>query len=141
MSGGNKRRRKKCHWNICHLGINVVQSCLHFWRFFIFLKKLYPINALSSIRKINFGGEFLYINKYKIILFFKPRPKKPTHNTNAVHVHTETVKLADFAILLTAQFLRSNITVCFGDNHLRRIYIHTPGPTSLSTELLFLNRF
>ena len=26
MSGGNKRRRKKCHWNICHLGINVVQS-------------------------------------------------------------------------------------------------------------------
>ena len=26
MSGGNKRRRKKCRWNICHLGINVVQS-------------------------------------------------------------------------------------------------------------------
>ena len=26
MSGGNKRRRKKCHWNICHLGINVIQS-------------------------------------------------------------------------------------------------------------------
>ena len=28
MSGGNKRRRKKCRWNICHLGINVVQSFL-----------------------------------------------------------------------------------------------------------------
>ena len=28
MSGGNKRRRKKCPWNICHLGINVVQSML-----------------------------------------------------------------------------------------------------------------
>ena len=26
MSGGNKRHRKKCRWNICHLGINVVQS-------------------------------------------------------------------------------------------------------------------
>ena len=26
MSGGNKCRRKKCRWNICHLGINVVQS-------------------------------------------------------------------------------------------------------------------
>ena len=26
MSGGNKRRRKKCRWIICHLGINVVQS-------------------------------------------------------------------------------------------------------------------
>ena len=26
MSGGNKCRRKKCNWNICHLGINVVQS-------------------------------------------------------------------------------------------------------------------
>ena len=28
MSGGNKRRRKKCRWNICHLGINVVQSII-----------------------------------------------------------------------------------------------------------------
>ena len=26
MSDGNKRPRKKCRWNICHLGINVVQS-------------------------------------------------------------------------------------------------------------------
>ena len=26
MSGRNKCRRKKCRWNKCHLGINVVQS-------------------------------------------------------------------------------------------------------------------
>ena len=26
MSGGNKSRKKKCRWNMCHLGINVVQS-------------------------------------------------------------------------------------------------------------------
>ena len=108
-----------------------VQNVFTFLKIFHIPKKAIPDKRPLIDKENELWWGFLYINKYKIILFFKPRPKKPTHNTNAVHVHTETVKLADFAILLTAQFLRSNITVCFGDNHLWRIYIHTPAQLPL----------
>ena len=88
------------------------------------------------------GGEFLYINTYKIIFFFKPRPKKPTHNTNAVHVHTETVKLADFAINSSNCTISAFQYHCMFWGQSSAENLHTyPGPTSLSTELLFLNRF
>ena len=67
MSGGNKRRRKKCHWNICHLGINVVQSCNSFIIAILKENKRFRSTFSTSYinRKIPFQ-EILYLkNKIK----------------------------------------------------------------------------
>ena len=80
MSGGNKRRRKKCRWNICHLGINVVQSYNSMYKVF------FGVNIFPSNKKRRRKNRIDFLKVQKVQKMLLPVTDRNTPTWDNGHV-------------------------------------------------------